>query len=91
VNSNNQSPKHLINIIEVVYNHPAEIFIQRHCESINNSGINIEIVVRHADSKLAHLASMGQSYGKTNIMPNFDRLKLIKERFLIRNSSIHFL
>jgi glycosyltransferase involved in cell wall biosynthesis len=75
-------------VIEVVYNLPAEVFLQRHIEAIVNR-FNVQIIARHQDAVYGRSASVANQVEAcpSYIMPNFDHMerksKLASFRYLI--------
>jgi len=64
------------NIVEIVYNWPAEVFIQRHIESLSEHGLTPIVVARHDDESSARSASIQKAAAAAYYMPNFNRLTL---------------
>lgn len=65
-----------MNIIEVIYNWPAETFIQRHIQALREIEMPVQVVARHRAAALQESASLGvqsQDLG-AQIMPNFNHL-----------------
>ena len=82
----------LKNIVEVIYNWPAETFIQRHVEALISVGFPIQILARHAINLLKQNASISTESQKFSsyILPNFNHLgyagKLSSLRYLTSKS-----
>jgi colanic acid/amylovoran biosynthesis glycosyltransferase len=68
--------KSLPNIIEVTYNWPPEIFIQRHATALLHAGFRVKLVSRHSLSQYQKTASVGAEEAdiQCNTIPNFDHL-----------------
>jgi glycosyltransferase involved in cell wall biosynthesis len=66
-------------IIEVVFNWPAETFIQRHVTALADQMLNPILVARHADAVNVKSASIQKTDFSSNVMPNFDRISTIQK------------
>jgi glycosyltransferase involved in cell wall biosynthesis len=81
-----------VKVVEVVYNWPAETFIQRHIQALQAAQVSLRIVARHAPRSLNESASLGEANGNitAEIMPNFNHMngagKLAGVRFLTGKS-----
>ena len=79
-------------VVEVVYNWPAETFIQRHVEALDAVQLPVQVIARHAAESLSENASLGGVNANIHaeIMPNFDHLsgagKIFSLRFLTGSS-----
>ena len=80
------------NITEIVYNSPAEVFIQRHLEALLAQGITPNLIARHNDASYSKSASIQATDNAPLVMPNFDRLSLLEKlfslRYLIRSNQV---
>ena len=80
------------NIIEIVYNSPAEVFIQRHLDALCAQGITPNLIARHNDASYSKSASIQATENAPLVMPNFDRLSLVEKlfslRYLIRSNQV---
>lgn len=65
-----------MNIIEVVYNWPAETFIQRHIQALREIQMPVQVIARHRAASLQESASLGMQGQelRAQIMPNFNHL-----------------
>ncbi len=63
-------------VVEVAFNWPAEVFIQRHLEAVSGEGqLETTFVVRHKNSDYAEVASVqANSQRVACVMPNYDHL-----------------
>lgn len=70
-------------IVEVVYNAPAETFIQRHAQALHSAGFPVTLVARSWVDNLSEQASLGDGNHDIAIavMPNFDHLTLAGKLF----------
>lgn len=64
-------------IVEVTYNWPAEVFIQRHVNALQDAGIPAIIIARHHAAKYSMSSSVQRASFPARIMPNFDHLSVI--------------
>lgn len=82
------------NIIEITYNWPYEIFIQRHLDALNRIGIIPIILARHSDKSYTQSASISTNISTGKITPNFDHLsnieKLYNLKYIFTNPSSAF-
>lgn len=62
-----------MNILEVTYNSPMEVFLNRHTSTLNENGLKVTTVARHSENLYSRSASIGELTPGTLIMPNFDR------------------
>ena len=81
-----------IRVLEVIYNWPAETFIQRHVQALLIIQCQVLVVARHALNISPTSASLGEEDSDiyTKVMPNFNYLnwvrKAISLRYLTKNS-----
>lgn len=79
-------------VIEIVYNWPAETFIQRHIQAMQTSQFPLHVIARHSPASLHESASLGGKNEKIDVevMPNFNHFgwagKLASLRFLTTKS-----
>jgi colanic acid/amylovoran biosynthesis glycosyltransferase len=74
--------KHLAGrIVEVAGSWPAEVFIQRHVQALQNEGVAIQVAARHSDLAISSQASVQVDATQARIswIPNFDRLSTPKK------------
>lgn len=82
-----------MNVVEVIYNWPAETFIQRHIQALRMVGMPLQIVARHRAASLQESASLGDQHEtlSAQIMPNFNHLgwagKVANLPFLLEKSA----
>ena len=78
-----------MNILEITYNHPAEVFIQRHLKALTSVGMKVQLIARHSTGSYGEVASVGLPSVNlpAQVMPNFDHLslpaKLLSSRYLL--------
>lgn len=74
-----------MNIVEVVYNWPAEVFIQRHVEALWASGCTVQVVARtmHNSREIAS-TSEEKPIVPAKVMPNFNHLSLLNKIWSLR-------
>jgi len=74
-------------VIEVIYNWPAETFLQRHVQSLHEIKFPLQIVARHDHRSIAENASLGDlnTSLSVKIMPNFNHLGWITKFANLRN------
>lgn len=74
-------------IIEVTYNYPAEVFIQRHLQALQASqDMDVQLVARHgieADDLSASIGGQRQGISAL-VMPNFDHLSRLGQLLSLR-------
>ena len=71
-------------VIEVIYNWPAEVFIQRHSNAVSSKGIIPVMVARHSNPSMGRYSSIQGSETNALIMPNFDHMNRWKKVASIR-------
>jgi len=73
-----QMPKR---IVEVAPSWPAEVFIQRHIQALQNEGISVLIATRHSNLPLSKRSSVQADVVSANIvwMPDFDKSSFPKK------------
>lgn len=73
-------------VIEVVYNWPAETFIQRHIRALQAVPFPVQAVARHTPDTQPESASIGENSNDINawIMPNFDHMNQIEKLVSLR-------
>ena len=73
-------------IVEIAYNWPVEIFIERHLDALLATNINTHLIVRHQSVQYGMGASVGSGNAPIKVMaiPNFDHMSFLQKIWSLR-------